>query len=195
MIAESATVRRRQNNSNSREWEMLSSPSVDSGQFEVQCNVIVNGPVPSPDSPTNNNPSVETASSNQLENATSNPSNDAAVGGGVIRMSDLALVQRCSTLPRNYRKIIHPAPQTNNTCNPRASPIYCLAPAFSGSQLPPNVEIHQVVIYFFFFFFFKFHIVNLILLWFNSIDHFTKRQSLWRLWLQRFRCNWFFITL
>jgi len=149
MIAESATVRRRQNNSNSREWEMLSSPSVDSGQFEVQCNVIVNGPVPSSNSPTNNNQSVETTSSNQLENGTNSiASTDAAVvGGGIIRMSDLALVQRCSTLPRNYRKIVHPGPQPNNTVNnSRASPVYCLAPAFSGSQLPPNVEIHQVFI-------------------------------------------------
>jgi hypothetical protein len=118
---------------------MLSSPSVDSGQFEVQCNVIVNGPVPSSSSPANSAAGTSPGQQQQdgCEVETAEP---------VIRMSDLALVQRCSTLPRNYRKLTHPQrPDTDNCSNTsRASPIYCLAPAFPGSQLPSNLEIHQV---------------------------------------------------
>jgi hypothetical protein len=118
---------------------MLSSPSVDSGQFEVQCNVIVNGPVPSSSSPANSAAGTSPGQQQQdgCEVETAEP---------VIRMSDLALVQRCSTLPRNYHKLTHPQrPDTDNCSNTsRASPIYCLAPAFPGSQLPSNLEIHQV---------------------------------------------------
>jgi hypothetical protein len=118
---------------------MLSSPSVDSGQFEVQCNVIVNGPVPSSSSPANSAAGTSPGQQQQdgCEVETAEP---------VIRMSDLALVQRCSTLPRNYRKLTHPQrPDADNCSNTsRASPIYCLAPAFPGSQLPSNLEIHQV---------------------------------------------------
>lgn len=117
---------------------MLSSPSVDSGQFEVQCNVIVNGPVPS---------STHSAAGT----SPGQPGSQAEPVEPVIRMSDLALVQRCSTLPRNYRKIVHPQRPDADSCsnnggsnNSRASPIYCLAPAFPGSQLPSNLEIHQV---------------------------------------------------
>lgn len=136
---------------------MLSSPSVDSGQFEVQCNVIINGPVPPSNSSTTNSNSSSTEKSSMLNppennSATDLPTpGDAVVsGGGVIRMSDLALVQRCNTLPRNYRKIVHPA-SGDGTNNPRASPVYYLSPAFSGSQLPSNVEIHQVISSFSFF--------------------------------------------
>ncbi|XP_046453439.1 glutamate receptor-interacting protein 2-like isoform X2 [Daphnia pulex] len=140
--AESATVRRRQNNNREQCWDMLSSPSVDSGQFEVQCNVIVNGPVPSSSSPANSAAGTSPGQQQQdgCEVETAEP---------VIRMSDLALVQRCSTLPRNYRKLTHPQrPDTDNCSNTsRASPIYCLAPAFPGSQLPSNLEIHQVTLH------------------------------------------------
>lgn len=112
---------------------MLSSPSVDSGQFEVQCNVIVDGPVPSPA----NSASGTLPGQQGIDAETAEP---------VIRMSDLALVQRCSTLPRNYRKISHPQRPDADSCSntSRASPIYCLAPAFPGSQLPSNLEVHQV---------------------------------------------------
>lgn len=132
-------MRRRQNNNREQCWDMLSSPSVDSGQFEVQCNVIVNGPVPSSSSPANSAAGTSPGQQQQdgCEVETAEP---------VIRMSDLALVQRCSTLPRNYRKLTHPQrPDADNCSNTsRASPIYCLAPAFPGSQLPSNLEIHQV---------------------------------------------------
>jgi hypothetical protein len=117
---------------------MLSSPSVDSGQFEVQCNVIVNGPVPSPSN------SSGTPSPGQQQQQ--QQGSDVETSEPVIRMSDLALVQRCSTLPRNYRKLNHPQRPDADNCSKtsRASPIYCLAPAFPGSQLPSNLEIHQV---------------------------------------------------
>ena len=131
-------MRRRQNNNREQCWDMLSSPSVDSGQFEVQCNVIVNGPVPSPSN------SSGTPSPGQQQQQ--QQGSDVETSEPVIRMSDLALVQRCSTLPRNYRKLNHPQrPDADNCSNTsRASPIYCLAPAFPGSQLPSNLEIHQV---------------------------------------------------
>jgi len=131
-------VRRRQTNNREQCWDMLSSPSVDSGQFEVQCNVIVNGPVPSPSN------SSGTPSPGQQQQQ--QQGSDVETSEPVIRMSDLALVQRCSTLPRNYRKLNHPQrPDADNCSNTsRASPIYCLAPAFPGSQLPSNLEIHQV---------------------------------------------------
>ncbi|KAI9556182.1 hypothetical protein GHT06_018756 [Daphnia sinensis] len=135
--AESATVRRRQNNNREQSWDMLSSPSVDSGQFEVQCNVIVDGPVPSP-------------ANSAAGSSPGQQGNDAETAEPVIRMSDLALVQRCSTVPRNYRKISHPQqrPDADSCSNTsRASPIYCLAPAFPGSQLPSNLEIHQVTLH------------------------------------------------
>lgn len=131
-------MRRRQTNNREQCWDMLSSPSVDSGQFEVQCNVIVNGPVPSPSN------SSGTPSPGQQQQQ--QQGSDVETSEPVIRMSDLALVQRCSTLPRNYRKLNHPQrPDADNCSNTsRASPIYCLAPAFPGSQLPSNLEIHQV---------------------------------------------------
>nr|CAH0110201.1 unnamed protein product [Daphnia galeata] len=136
-----ATVRRRQTNNREQCWDMLSSPSVDSGQFEVQCNVIVNGPVPSPSN------SSGTPSPGQQQQQ--QQGSDVETSEPVIRMSDLALVQRCSTLPRNYRKLNHPQrPDADNCSNTsRASPIYCLAPAFPGSQLPSNLEIHQVTLH------------------------------------------------
>ena len=131
-------MRRRQTNNREQCWDMLSSPSVDNGQFEVQCNVIVNGPVPSPSN------SSGTPSPGQQQQQ--QQGSDVETSEPVIRMSDLALVQRCSTLPRNYRKLNHPQrPDADNCSNTsRASPIYCLAPAFPGSQLPSNLEIHQV---------------------------------------------------
>lgn len=128
-------MRRRQNNSRDNQcWDMLSSPSVDSGQFEVQCNVIVNGPVPSP------------ANSGASGTSPGQQGSEAEPVEPVIRMSDLALVQRCNTLPRNYRKISHPQRPDADSCSntSRTSPIYCLAPSFPGSQLPSNLEVHQV---------------------------------------------------
>jgi hypothetical protein len=121
---------------------MLSSPSVDSGQFEVQCNVIVNGPVPSSSSPANS--AAGTSPGQQQQDG------EVETAEQVIRMSDLALVQRCSTSPRNYRKLTHPQRPDAENCSKssRASPIYCLAPAFPGSQLPSNLEIiHQVKLF------------------------------------------------
>jgi hypothetical protein len=118
---------------------MLCSPSVDSGQFEVQCKVIVNGSVPSSSSPTNL--AAGTSPGQQQQDG------EVETAEQVIRMSDLALVQRCSTSPRNYRKLTHPQRPDAENCrkSSRASPIYCLAPAFPGSQLPSNLEIiHQV---------------------------------------------------
>lgn len=118
-------MRRRQNRDQC--WEMHSSPSVDSGQFEVQCNVIVNGPLPSPALMANS------------------ATNEAEHDEPVIRMSDLALVQRCTTLPRNYRKLVQQrTTDENNGNNARSSPIYCVAPSFSGSHLPSNMQIHEV---------------------------------------------------
>jgi len=114
--AESATVRRRQNTS--REWEVHSSPSVDSGQFEVHYS-------------TSSNSSPNQSGSDPGEG------NDASC----IRMSDLAMVQRCSTLPRNYRKIIN----QHNEDNTRTSPSYSMTASFPGT-LPSNVQVHQITL-------------------------------------------------
>ena len=116
--AESATVRRRQNTS--REWEVLSSPSVDSGQFEVHY------------SSTSCNSSPNQSGSNASDPGDDNDPN-------CIRMSSLAMVQRCSTLPRNYRKILN----QQNEDNSRSSPSYSVATSFPGT-LPTNMQVHQV---------------------------------------------------
>lgn len=59
---------------------------------------------------------------------------------GVIRMSDLALVQRCSTLPRNYRKIISQRSEDGGSGKANG---YGIVPPFPVN-LPPCVEVHQV---------------------------------------------------
>ena len=141
LIAESATVRRRQNNS--REWEVLSSPSLDSGQFEVTfnapgCNSTTNSNFRPADS--NANPAASSTLSDPGGGGSNSGGNfDASDTANCIRMSDLVLVQRCSTLPRNYRKIISQR-SDDNTKSPAT---YSLSPPFPMA-LPANMEIHQV---------------------------------------------------